>query len=59
MDLFFPLAKILISTEKALPYSCKEVPERGLGVLVNLYSGTSKRFATLFPSVLQKSLQVI
>jgi hypothetical protein len=37
----------------------KYVPKRRLGVLENLYSGTSKRFATAFPSVLQKSPVVI
>jgi hypothetical protein len=33
----------------------KNVPKRRLGMLGNLYSGTFKRFATVFPSVSQMS----
>jgi len=33
--------------------------KREVGVLENLYSGTSKRFATQFPSISQRSPEVI
>jgi hypothetical protein len=37
----------------------KNYRKGGVGVLENLYSGTSKRFATQFPSLSQRSLQVV